>query len=266
MKNRGDKLGHQAPKGYRVNSFNSIEISGDLHYCYSHDFVYNKEDEERKLYNAEPCRYTDGRFADGRHNYYKNAILYWTRWKNISLKACIRRTLQTKNIPVGTIVSFNKSWFYPKKNVSLNYLFKIRKYNPLDIKFEINLAKYKRNFNNCKFSQSLTDNLRKNGFIVGVNKGNPNFISGMISTAAAYKGKQLDVIDDGGQTAIAYGHGRIIGFSSGENDFQGYSNGCENILYDFYGEFNKWSQCIDIHKSTPIKNIIKELTDDKPDD
>ena len=57
----------------------------------------------------------------------------------------------------------------------------------------------------------------------------------------------------------------IIGFSSGENTFQGYSNGCENILYDFFGVFNKWSQCCDIHKSTPVKTIIKQLMKIKND-
>lgn len=266
MRNKGNKLGHQAPKGYKVNRFNSIEIKGDLHYCYSHDFIYNKEEEERKLYNAEPCRYTDGRFSDTPHNYFKNTMLYWTRWRDISLKACIRRTLQTKNIPVGTIVSFNKSWYNHGKNIDNSYRFKIRKYNPLDVKFEINLLKYNRNFDNCEFSQKLTLALRANGFIVGVSKGNPNFLSSMISTAAAYTGKNIETSEDEGQIAVAYGHGRIIGFSSGENSFRGYSNGCENILYDFYGEFNKWSQCIEIYKSTPIDKIIKELTDDKPND
>ncbi len=263
MRNKVFKLGHQAPKGWRVNKFNSIEIEGDLHYCYSHDFVYDAKEEERKLYNAEPCYYTDGRFTDTMHNYYKNTKLYWTRWKDISLKACIRRTLQTKNIPVGTIVSFNKSWFYPKKRIDNSYKFKIRKYNPLDIKFEINKAGYFRNFNNCEFSQKLTEALRANGFIVFVSKGNSNFISGMLSTAAAYTGKYIETVEENGQIATAYGHGRKIGFSSGENNYQGYSNGCENILYDFYGEFNKWSQCIEIHKSTPIDEIIKELTDDE---
>ena len=92
------RLGHQAPKKWRVNRFNSIEIKGDLHYCYSYDFVYNEKEEERKLYNAEPCYYTDGRFTDGAYNFYKNTILHWTRWIDISLKACIRRTLQTNNL------------------------------------------------------------------------------------------------------------------------------------------------------------------------
>jgi len=259
------KLGHQAPKGWRVDRFNSIEISGDLHYCLSHNFVYDCEEEERKLYNAQPCYYTDDRFTDTIHNYFKKTYLYWTRYYDISLKACIRRTLQVKNIPVGTIVEFKKSWYYPKRRIDNSYKFKIKKFNPLDIKYEINLPKYKRNFENDEFSQKLTEALRANGFIVGVSEGNPNFLSSMISTAAAYTGQVVQEQDENGQIAVAYGHGRIIGFSTGENSFRGYGNGCENILYDFHEEFNKWSQCIEIHKSTPIDEIIKELTDDKID-
>ena len=42
------KLGHQAPTGYRKNECHHINIKGDLHYCHSHDFVYNSHEEERK--------------------------------------------------------------------------------------------------------------------------------------------------------------------------------------------------------------------------
>jgi len=262
-----NKLGHQAPKGYRINRFNSIEIEGDLHYCYSHNFVYNCEEEERKLYDGEPCRYTDGRFSDTPHNYFHNTYLHWTHWKDISLKACIRKTLQCKNIPVGTIISFRKSWYYNGKKIDNSYLFKIRKENSFSKKdsfeYEINLPKYARNFDNCEFSQKLTEALRANGFIVEVSAGNPNFLSSMLNTAGAYIGESIDIQNEEGQIAVAYGHGRKIGFSNGENSFRGYPNGCENILYDFYGEFDKWSRCIEIHKSTPIDEIIKILTDDK---
>ena len=265
------KLGHQAPKGWRYNNyFNHILIRGDLHYCQSHDFVYDCVEEERKLYNAEPCYFTDKRYSDSPHNYYKDCYLYWSRnfWNaSISLKSCIRRTLKCKNIPVGTIVNFTRDWYYTKNKVDLSYCFKIRKENRFDPQYEINMAKFRRNFDNCERSQQLTDALRANGFIVGVSKGNPDFISGMISMASAYaNGKPTDITDDGGQIAVAYGHGRMIGFSSGENSFRGYGNGCENVLYDFFQEFNKWSQAIEIHKTTPIDDIIKELTDDKPRD
>ena len=253
------KLGHQAPKGARVNRFNSIEIEGDFAYCYSHDFIYNSEIEEEKLYNAQPCYYTDSRFYDGPFNFYNNTKLYWTRFKSISLKACMRRTLQCKNIPVGTIVHFNKSWYYPGKNVDLSYRFKIRKENKLDVQFEINDPQYFSQFTSCKFSQELTEKLRAESFIVGVRKTNPNFISGMIATAATYMGNNEEVNNEDGEIAVAYGYGKKIGFSSFDNSFMGYSNGCNRILFDKYGEFNKWSQCEEITKNTSINEIIERL-------
>lgn len=74
-------------------------------------------------------------------------------------------------------------------------------------------------------------------------------------------GKNGEFIDPtiDGEIAIAHGYGKQIGFSSFNNDFQGYSNGCDNILWDSFGQFNKWSSCIEISKNTPINDIIKEL-------
>lgn len=269
MRREGNKLGHQAPKGWTYNShFNHIMIRGDLHYCLSHNFVYDCEEEKRKLYNAEPCYYTDGRYFDTMHNYYKDCYLYFSRrkWKNdLSLKSCIRRTLKCRNIPVGTIVDFTRDWYFTGKKIDFSYRFKIKKENRVDPAYEINMAKFSRNFDNDTWAQELTDALRANGFIVGVSKGNPNFLMGMIASAQQYTtGKRGEDKEDGGQIATAYGHGRIIGFSTGENTFQGYGNGCKSILYDFFGEFDKWSRCIEIHKTTPIDEIIKELTDDTP--
>ena len=57
-----ETVGHQAPKGLRGdNRFSRVDIRGDFAYCVSHNFVYNPEVEEEKLYNAKPCYYTDGR-------------------------------------------------------------------------------------------------------------------------------------------------------------------------------------------------------------
>jgi hypothetical protein len=39
----------------------------------------------------------------------------------------------------------------------------------------------------------------------------------------------------------------------------GYSNGRDNILFDKFGEFNKWSRCNEILKTTPIDEIIEIL-------
>lgn len=255
-----NKLGHQAPKGYVYNIFNSVEIRGPFAYCSSHNFVFNSEKENRKLYNALPCFYTDNRYHEGSYNFYKHSMIHWTRFKNISLKSCIRKTLNCRNIPIGTIVKFKKSWYVPnKRKINLGYNFKIRKENKFDPQYEINSIGYSQNFNTCEFSKKLTDALRENGFIVYVNSINKNFLSGMMETAASFVGKSIEPDYEIGETAIAYGYDKMIGFSSGNNSLFGYSNGCDNILFDYYGQFDKWSRCNTIPKTTSIYEIVEQL-------
>jgi len=253
------KLGHQAPIGFRDRNFNSIELDGDFAYCKSHNFIYQPEIEQEKLYNGLPCYYTDIRFKDTLYNFFHNCSIYWTRRKPISLNACIRKTLRCRNIPVGTIVKFGKSWYFANRKFSNSFIFKIKKENKLDIEFEINNPIYSSQFTSCPFSKALTDELRANGFLVSVTT-NTSFLSKMINTAIAHT-RNTGFINEEitGETAIAYGHGKKIGFSSYNDNFMGYSNGCDNILWDKYGEFDKWSRCNEIPKSTTIEDIIKEL-------
>lgn len=258
------KIGHQAPQGFRINRFNSIEILGDYAYCASHNFIFNSDDEKRKLYDGQPCYYTDSRFIDGNYNFYRNAQIHWTRWKDISLRACIRKTLRVRNIPVGTIVSFNKSWYYAKRRIDLSYKFKIKKENKLDVEYEVNLPGYSQQFNSCEFSKKLTDALRANGFIVDV-MTNSSFLLDMVNNAATYTG-QGEPVDSSlpGEVAVAYGHGKKIGFSSRDSDLFGYGQGCKNILWDRFGEFDKWSRCCEIPKDTSVEEIIKTLMEPNP--
>jgi hypothetical protein len=214
---------------------------------------------KKKLYNGEACFYTDVRYTESRNNFYGSCYLYNTRWYDISLKSCIRKTLSCRNIPVGTVVEFRKSWYIPKKKIDLSYNFKIKKENLFEVKYEINDPRYFDNFKTCEFSKKLTDALRNNGFIVSVDSSNQNFISGMLSTAAAYKGNIAEPLNEEGETAIAYGHGLKIGFSSQRNTLYGYSYGEDNILFDKFGEFDKWSRCRQIRKNTPINEIIQIL-------
>ena len=252
------KLGHQAPTGYRKNECHHINIKGDLHYCHSHDFVYNSHEEERKLYNGEACYYTD-RFLDGANNFYHETYLYNHRFRPISIKSAIRRTLRTKGIPVGTIVNFQKSYYYRGKNIDNSFIFKVKKENPIDIKFEVSRPSFFANFSTCKRSQELVDALRANGFLVSVRSENNNFLSSMISNAAAYVGESIEVTKEDGEVAIAYGHGKKIGFSSYDNNLFGYTYGVESILWDEFGCFDKWSRCNEIPKITPVDEVVKIL-------
>ena len=272
-----EKLGHQAPKRLRFNRyFNYIMIRGDLHYCVSHDFVYNEVEEERKLYNAEPCYYTDARYVSGKHNYYKDCHLFWSRSKwgvkySLTLKTCMRIIRQCRNIPVGTIVDIKHDWYYTVKKsgraIPMGYRFKIKKENLFDPKYEINMKSYSRDFHCCERSQKLTEALRANGFIVSVSEGNPDFITSMINTAHEYCTGQREADKEaGGQIATAYGHGMMIGFSSGDNTYRGYSYGVKSVLFDYFGEFNKWSQCYEIDKTLPAEEIVEILLKPRDND
>lgn len=257
--NRTYKLGHNAPVPYKINRFNSIEIDGDWAYCLSHNFVYNTEVEDEKLHNGLPCYYTDARFVSGQYNYYKNTMLFWNRRKPISLKACIRRTMKCKNIPKGTIVEFNQNWYYPKTRIINTYCFKVKKENNIDIEYEVTKKGYSQNFTSCEFSQKLTKALRDNGFLVYV-KPNTSFILDMFNHASSHVGSS-NFIDSkiNGEMAVAYGHGKRIGFSSYNDDYNGYSCGRDNILWDWGSDFNKWSQCFEIEKTSSIDEILEIL-------
>lgn len=254
------KLGFQAPKNYRYKHFNNISIEGDYAYCESHNFIYNSEEQERKLYNAEPCFYTDSRYCDGDGNFFKRTYLAQTQKGSIgfSLKACFRIVENIRNIPLGTIIDFTQNWYIPNKKIDFGYRYKVKKENVFDPKYEINGKSFTDNFTNCEKSKKLVEDLRKNGFIVSVSS-NSSFLLGMVNNACKLTGQAGVDSSIDGEIATAWGYGKKIGFSSFDNDYRGYSNGCDNILWDKFGEFDKWSRCNEIDKKTPNEEIIKIL-------
>ena len=260
------KLGYQAPRGLRVNSnFMCIEVR-DMHYCWSHDFWFNKEEQDRLLHEGKPCFYTDGYIA-GSHNSYGQGCMLWNRRGGFTLKKAIRLIKKTRNLPVGTIVDIGHNCYgtfkKSKKAYSLGYKFKVKKENKFDPEYEVRRPSFFANFNTDQKAKELTDLLRANGFLVSVINTNPDFISGMISTAAAAMGKSVDVRDEEGEIATAYGHGLRIGYSSNDSTYRGYSYGVKSILFDKWDEFDKWSRCREIPKETPNEEILNILLDVK---
>lgn len=252
--------GHQSPKGFRQSKFNSIEISGDLHYCSSHNFVFDENEENRKLHYAMPCYYTDHRYVSGIHNYYGNCRIFWGRFSPISLKSCIRRTMKCRNIPVGTFVKFGTSWQYRHNpRIDTAYLFKVKRANEFDPQYRVNAPSFYNNFLTCERSKSLVEALRKEGFLVAVHNHNVSYVLTMINQAARITNRSgVDELIEG-EYAIAYGFGKRIGISSNDSSFMGYYDGKHNILWDKWDEFDKWSKCYHIKKTTDIEFIINLL-------
>ena len=148
------------------------------------------------------------------------------------------------------------------KRIDNSYRFKVRKENRFDPDYQINKPEFTHNFSTCERSIELTNKLRENGFLVIVIK-NYSFLGNMLNTAVKLTGGK-DYMDTEikGEIAIAYGHNKRIGFSSYDDDFKGYTNGCESILWDYCEEFDKWSKCNEIDKKTSIDEIVSILIDD----
>jgi hypothetical protein len=266
------KRGYRCAKEWRPTHFGVIHIDGDLHFCSDGKFVFNSKKEEDKLYMGQPCIYTDIRFdAEKDMNYYKSTYLYHSRrsfdglirknrkwckvnrtprdWGKlpISLKSCIRKVRKIKGITKGTVIEFGNHWYYPKSGNIPSYVYihngKNANYTP---DYEINADCYKARFTDDVWANELCDKLRAAGFIVQVFNENPGFIFG----------------ESEGEIAMAYGFNKKIGFSTGDNDFRGYNNGCKNVLYDYRNYFDKWSKALEISKTTPIDDIVSQLKEE----
>lgn len=259
------QIGYQAPKGARINrGFMSIETR-DFHYCWSHDFWFDPEEQKRLLHEGKPCFYTDG-YIEGNHNSYRNGSMLWKRKEGFTLKKAIRLLKRTRNLPVGTVVNIVHNWYYPGKKINLGYTFKVRKENKFDPEYEVRRASFFRNFNTDEKAKNLVELLRANGFLVSVFNVNPNHLMSMISTAASYMGKDVETENEEGEYAIAYGHGLKVGFSSNKSTLRGYSQGVNNVLFDKWDEFDKWSRCREISKETPNEEILQILLNDFTDE
>lgn len=236
------KLRYQAPKLQRINRFNYVTIEGCFGYCHSHMFVYNKEQEEAKLHRGEPCFYTDRRFEESYFNLHGKCYLHFSRTRSkkfISKKSAFRLIERCRNIPKGTIVKIESDYVGP-----YSYLYKVKKDNILDIKYEVSKDSFLRDFTDVNNKmQKLVDTLRGGGFLVQVFNTNIGTICGEYE----------------GEIAIAYGHGKRVGFSTEANPFRGYIDGCENILWGDYLSFDKWSNSNKIDKGREIVDIVSEL-------
>lgn len=228
------KFGHQAPKGWRVNKCNEIELPLNLVYNPTHNLVYDKKEENRKLYSAQPCVYTDAWFdTEFEHN-----KLHHLKQEPISIKTAIRKTLRCKGIPKGTIVQFSKFYYFPGYDIDNSYLFKVTKENPNNIQYQVSDPSFFNNFTTCQKSYKLVSALRDKGFLVKV------------------------ITKKGVEMAFGYGYGKMVGFSGGSEPDGYYGLSSSSILWCNYGEFDKWSHCNAIPKFTSSEDILGVLLQD----
>lgn len=250
MKIKVNKLGYHAPRGLRVNDgFMTIQVE-DLHWCDSHDFWFNIEEQDKMLHEGKPCIHTDSRYHVSRGNSFRRGEIGWSRLDKkgrggMTLKKTFRLLKHTRNLPVGTIAEIvhNCSGVFrrSKNYYGLGYTYKVRKENIFDPKYEVNKPSYTHGFKLDEKADQLTSLMRDNGFIIRV----------FTLDADEYTPEVTEY-------AIAYGQGLRVGFTSNDSDSLT-TYGKDNVLFDKWDEFDKWQKCREILKTTPNEEILQIL-------
>lgn len=239
-------MGYLAPKGRRENSnFLTVQVK-DMHYCSSHKFWFDQEEQNKLLHFGKPCFYTDKRYnCATAHNSYRQGAIGWWRGrskKGITLNSAIRRINKTFNLPKGTTVEIQHNCYgvskkNKRKGFSLGYDFKVKKERMFDPNYQISRPSLFDNFDTDLKAKELTDLLRANGFLVKVYK-------------------EEDGITE---YAIVYGHGLRAAYTARDQDLFGYTYGIKSVLFDKWDDFDKWSRCSEIDKSLPNQEIVDKL-------
>jgi hypothetical protein len=239
---RKHKYGYQNRKRYawKLNKkrYNEISIPR-MSYCASHNFVFDPEIETQKLYNAQPCFYTDTRY-DGHLKYGSSDIIHWKRFKDLPLKKLVNKAKSVRNVPQHKHLRIDSSYYIPGvPHLDVKVKPSKLKFDP---KYEINDPKYSTQFTNDQWCMEFTRQLRAAGFIVSVSQ-------------------ETDYTDNRDiEVGLAFGHNKKIGFSPIGCTLFGYSNGRGSILFDECGYFDKWSRCEEIDQHLVIPEIISILT------
>lgn len=190
--------------------------------------------QDKLLHNGEACFYTDPRFESTTYQ----ELLWWRRPK--SLKTAFRKLQRSKGLSVGVKVNITNKYYSSRGSYTRTWTCKKATKLPT---FQIGGGFLNQATSNDWFNE-LVSLLRRSGFLVAVHN-NVDFLIG----------------EHPGQIAVAYGFGKRVGFSS-EGTFRGYGQGVESILWDWREEFDKWSRCNKILKTSSFEDILKTLIND----
>lgn len=232
------KLRHISSKGTRKNYGwmpYVIQYGYSIGYSKSHKIIFNKTEQENLLAQGKACIYTDNRFYD--FSDYINL--------GVTTKTVKRNASKLVNMS-GDDVNFDISNRY----CWVNHKTGTKQYPELQLKITLtqDLPEFEKHYGNIDLLTDpkiieLAHALKENGFFFRIHK-NTGFLIG-------------EPIDD--YIIMAYGENKMIGISEFNHSFRGYGYGCDNILWDFYADFDKWSRCFEIPKTNHTNKIIKIL-------
>lgn len=235
------KIGYLAPKGYRWNEFQCIKLPNNLGYCSSHNFVFNYEEERVKLYNGDPCIYTDSRYKISEEVY--NARRKGSKFVR-TLKSLFRIVEKIRNLPVGIIIKFTNNWYFADKNFTIAYNYKVKSSKLFNPNYEVNDLQYLDNLSDSELALALSEK----GFLIRTE------YDGYIDYSKSEREYNKDV-----KYYFAYGYGKIAIFANEDIENLG-CRGSKYVMWDKVGCFDKFSKCNTINKELGLDYIINLLT------
>jgi hypothetical protein len=235
------KLIHKLPKGNRKNygwRDHFIDFDSPIGYCDSYRVIFNKSEQEKLLAQGKACIFTDNRF----HGFPSWIYLGKT----------------TKSIERNASKLINISSDEVTLTIDNRYCWRNRagKYQSPELQIIIppthEPPEFEKHYGDISLltdpkAIELAYALKENGFFFRIYQ-NTGFLAGG---------------DMGGCVVMVYGENKRIGLSEFNHSFLGYSYGCDNILWDYYDEFDKWSRCYEIPKTTNTNEIIEILKTEK---
>lgn len=216
-----------------------------------------------RLYQGLACLKTDSNFTENFYNinnYYKNTMILVTRrLKGYgTLGKCLKKINKIEHLfPEGTELSIINRYYgtyINEKNeerhyhLRLKYLTK-RKFQGFETDFKIDKPELFDNFDQDPLMAKFVIFLRDNGFLVFIYE-NTDY-----DYTQSEMGKQIII----GKLAIAYGKDFKVGFTEFNQKLWGYSDACENILFDKKDYFDKWSRSEQFKKPTSEKDFPEFL-------
>jgi len=243
------KIKYTNPKGKRFNRYFRgtdqrlfHEKYGNMTFAYYGDIVFDAHEQNRLLHDGKACVYTDKRYGG-----FSDCPRWWLGNTTKAFKRICGNFTSLYDFPI-TI----RRWNRYRDGGTIIYTLKPSKEKP-----KFNLDDYCRVDDiNDKWLKELVIEMKAQGFIVKGPYHNDSFIMTMVGGES----------DMGGQHITAYGHGKRVGISSGNDSYRGYSYGEKSVLWDWCDEFDKWSRCNEILKTTPINEIIEQLVEIRTDE
>jgi hypothetical protein len=209
--------------------------------------ILKYSEQEELLYNGKPCIYTDNNYST-EYNEYNYNINITKKRSGVSLKTVMRKINKYKNLTNETILlKIRNANYFPRLKMDLGVIFKMKPTNDI---VTFNKSKIFTDTSIIKDGKikEIIDILIKLDFNIFKEEFDENYDGTVIK----------DIF-------VVYGANRKIGITQFDDTIYGYTDAMENILYDDYDEFDKWSRCKKIPKSNSVNDIINEIIGNNPE-